>query len=348
MTLTVGLCGIRGYVGQILAKLIMQHPNLALTNLYARKPHDDLLTEQCLAQGATWQDSVSIGQSDNDILFLATPADASVALMEHLTAFPGVVIDMSGAFRLNAADYEPWYGFTHSLPRELSNFVYGLSPWWQQTSKDTLTRIANPGCYATCALMSLIPLLKEKIIHPDNIIIDAKSGASGAGRAAKDHLQFGEVHDNFYAYRIGQHQHTPEIKRFLALFAGERCDIQLTTSLLPIHRGLTATIYAQACQDDETTRQAIHAAYEKAYADYPFFQACDLISEPARGQALAMISACAHTANTHVSYFVKNNRIILSATIDNLLKGAASQAIESVNSLFGFKPATGLVMGEMS
>jgi N-acetyl-gamma-glutamyl-phosphate reductase len=344
--INIVIAGIEGYTGQILAKLVAAHPDLRLVGALIK---EDAATQQInnklplltLAQLPYLPQAL-------DVLLLATPTHASMELMHSLQHCPWQVIDLSGAFRLPAATFEHWYNTTHHLPQLLDHVHYGLSPWAKPQPKQQL--IANPGCYATCALMALIPVLKHHLIQPHTIIIDAKSGVSGAGKKANAELMFNEMAENFFPYKIGQHQHTPEIEQGLLHFSQQPCQITLTTHMLPICRGISMTIYADATADypsDNTLLKAIHDAYQQAYATYPLVVFASLQNgQSAQEKYLLALKSVVGTPAVHIAFYVNAGKVILFACLDNLLKGAASQAIENINALYDLPLATGLVTAE--
>lgn len=219
-----------------------------------------------------------------DFLLLATPADISIEIVDKINQknINTKILDLSGAFRLKKEDLERWYGLTHSIPAFDDGAKYGLSPYVKFSDRDTL--IANPGCYATCILLSIIPLLKNNLIKPDNIIIDAKSGVSGAGKTPSSELMFSEMLNNFYPYKIGKHQHTPEILKYLADFNLEEDNFFLSTSMLPIHSGISISIYADLnfskdMLNNNDIKRVINEAYDNEYNNYPLFKFIDMTKQ---------------------------------------------------------------------
>lgn len=345
----VVISGIQGYVGKELMTLVSNHPYLQLVGIHSRQDQHDLysLMPQLAKQKVPIYSIEDMNQrsSQIDILLLATPAHVSMEIVAALMHTNIIMIDLSGAFRLSEHQFFEWYGFSHKAPELIQDACYGLSPW--VTNQSTYQLIANPGCYATCALMSLIPLLKADIINDNNIIIDAKSGVSGGGKQPNPELMFCEVSNNFFPYKIGVHQHTPEIKKTLYALSGKSANIRLTTSMLPLVRGIAMSIYAEAktsFSSDETISMAIQDALQSAYHDYPLINYAEVgQANTAYDHFILSLKHVVQTPNTHIGYFVKDAQIILFSCIDNLLKGAASQAIENINAIYHLPLQTGLL-----
>ncbi len=258
----------------------------------------------------------------SDVIFLATPAEVSLDLAPKILSQGKMVIDLSGAFRLKMNDYKKWYGFEHSEKTLLQKADYGLAPFAGPSSAKL---ISNPGCYATAISMALIPLLKHNIIIEDGIVIDAKSGTSGAGKKAAENLLFTEVDGECLPYKVGRHQHLPEIQEAVKAFSGKELDAHFTTSLLPVRRGIIAGIYAKLSKG--MTAKDVEAALTKAYAEYPLVA----FSAVERDPGLLQLKKVVGTPMTHISYAVEGQKLYLFSCIDNLLKGAASQAVENFN-----------------
>ncbi len=342
----VVIYGVQGYVGQALMALVINHPYLHLVGVHSRQAKTELYHNLPLLADhqVPVYDFDEIHQSCAiDIALLATPPDVSMEIVTRLIQQSINIIDLSGAFRLPADQFVEWYQMPYTGPDNMKA-SYGLSPW-ANSSKHQV--VANPGCYATCALMSLIPLLKEHVILNDNLIIDAKSGVSGAGKHANPELMFCEISGNFFPYKVGKHQHTPEINQALYAFSGKKTNVLLTTQMLPLPHGISMSIYANASPQlttDEAIAAAIQSAYQRAYQHYPFVKYVDLAkNDIAKNQFILSLKQIVGTANTHIGYVVNQGKITLFACIDNLLKGAATQAIENINALYQFPIHTGLL-----
>jgi len=347
--LNVVISGAQGYVGQELMTLINAHPCLNLVGIHVREGNIELPPSMpiFMRKTITIFSTPDLQQqaSEIDVLLLATPANVSMAIASTLINTNILIIDLSGAFRLPEKQFIDWYGIPHTAPHLIQNASYGLSPWVVH-STDTML-IANPGCYATCALMTLLPLLKTKLIHPDSIIIDAKSGVSGAGKQAKPALMFAEISNNVYPYKLGKHQHIPEMCNHIEALCGTAIQLRLSTSLLPVVRGISMSIYtdvAPSFSSDKALSLAIKEAFDIAYEDYPLIQYAEVgQNDTCTDEFMLGLKNVIHTPYTHIGYLINNGQLTLYSCIDNLLKGAASQAIETINTLFQLPIQTGLL-----
>lgn len=246
------------------------------------------------------------------------------------------VIDLSADFRLKDVKvYEEWYKLEHAAPQYIAEAVYGLCELNRDRIKDTRI-LANPGCYTTCSILTIYPLVKEGLIKPQSIIIDAKSGTSGAGRGAKVANLYCEVNESIKAYGVGTHRHTPEIEEQLSYAAGEEVKLIFTPHLVPMNRGILVTAYADL--KDGVTDEMIRSAYEKHYADEYFIRLLDKDVYPE--------TRWVEGSNfVDIGYKVepRTGRVIMMGAIDNLVKGAAGQAIQNMNIMFGFDEKEGLM-----
>jgi N-acetyl-gamma-glutamyl-phosphate reductase len=273
-----------------------------------------------------------------DAVVLATPAEVSARLAPAILQARKVVVDLSGAFRLgDPARYPTWYGFAHPSPPLLDRAHYGLPELFgaPRRSADGSALVANPGCYPTASLLALAPLLGAGLIEPRGIIIDAKSGVTGAGRQAKEEYSFGEVDEDIRAYKVFKHQHTPEIQRGLAASAKvEEGEVSLTFTphLLPVRRGILATCYARARAG--ATSSAIATCLAQAYAGSAFVK----VAPPEK----VTLGAVVGTNEARVGAVASGDVVVSVASIDNLLKGAAGQAVQNLNLLFGLDERLGL------
>ncbi len=328
------IVGARGYSGLETARLLLNHPNANLTHCFATSEFQlSHYLSSPLAKSVVCLKDSQIFDNLTEVVFLATPAEVSLELAPKILAAGKKVIDLSGAFRLKKSDYLKWYGFNHTDEALLSSAQYGLCPWVGAKSESL---IANPGCFATAITMALIPLLKDNLIFEENIAIDAKSGATGAGRKAAENLLFTEVDGECLPYKVGRHQHYPEIVETIELFSGKTIDAHFTTSLLPIRRGIIAGIYANLKKGKSLAD--VTNAFNEAYQSYPLVRHGPIIEVP----QLVSLKKVVGTANTHISYQVDGQKIYIFSCIDNLLKGAASQAVENFNRILDLPKLTGL------
>lgn len=338
MKTRIAILGASGYTGGELIRWLALHPNVQLVALAA-----DSNAGKSVA--TVWPQYAHLGLPDLvkatgidwagvDLVFCALPHGTTqtviAALPTHLK-----IIDLSADFRLrNTNEYAAWYGHPHQALHLQGGAVYGLTEFARDAVK-TARLIANPGCYPTASLLPLLPLLASKIIAPENIIIDAKSGVSGAGRAAKQNLLFTEVAEGFYPYGVAHHRHAPEIEQELSAVAGQGIQVTFTPHLVPIKRGMCATIYAQLANGQ--TADAAHAALATRYEAEAFVQVLPL-GETARTQNVYGTNHC--QISVHADRVAR--RLIIVSVIDNLGKGASSQAIQNMNVMLGLPETTGL------
>jgi len=322
---TVSVVGARGYSGLELVRLLLKHPQVTLTHCFATKEFqlsDDMFDfpghlVKCLAED-------KLEANLTDIVFLATPAEVSLELAPKILKAGKTVIDLSGAFRLKKHNTEDWYGFSKS-PLMAD---YGLSPFCGPLNNGNKL-ISNPGCYATAVSLALIPLLKHDLIATEGLVIDAKSGTTGAGRKASEAQLFAEVDGECLPYRIGRHQHLPEIQEAVEQFSGAAIDPHFVTHLLPVKRGITAGIYAKS---KTTNIDAVTKAYAQEFGAYP------LVRFGLNNPKLLQLKHVVGTPYTHIHYNMVGDKLYVFAQIDNLLKGAASQAVENLNRLLDLAP----------
>lgn len=267
-----------------------------------------------------------------DVVVLASSAEHAMKLAPAIAEHARVV-DLSGAFRLDAAAYPKWYGFEHAAPSHLEHAFYGLPELFGPPPKDTRI-VANPGCYATAALLATAPLLADALAVTDSVIIDGKSGISGAGRRTEEAYSFVELAEEVRAYKVGTHAHTPEIATHLRRHAQmpHVPRVTFTPHLVPLRRGLVVTAYMTA--RGGATTESVRASLDRAYAAKPFVNVVgieDVSAHAATGTPLAVVGAC-----------VTGDTIVSMCALDNLMKGAASQAMQNVNALLGLPEAAGL------
>lgn len=345
----VAVIGARGYSGLELCRILLRHPGVQLTAVSASD--DSFQLGRYLPEAAAQTvptlatDELVKGAQKFAVIFLATPAEVSLELAPALLAKGAHVIDLSGAFRLKGADaaesqglYKKWYGFSHAHPALTASANYGLVPFAGPLTAKAAQLIANPGCFVTSVLMPLVPLLQSKVIDPTSLVIDAKSGTTGAGRKASESLLFTEVDGDLLPYKVGQHQHFPEIVEGLRQFAGVEIDPMFTTQLLPVRRGIQSAIYARLRPGKSAANVA--QAFVQAYASYPLVKIAE-IGAPESTHTLPLKKVVG-TARTHLSWKVDGEKLYVFSNIDNLLKGAASQAVENLNRLVDLPVETGL------
>ncbi|MCR2061759.1 N-acetyl-gamma-glutamyl-phosphate reductase [Campylobacter helveticus] len=335
MELKVGILGASGYVGNELVKILSKHPKTKLTYIGSKNnvgqsynalyPHSNLSLQFA---------SEDLSKIQLDVLFMATPHEFSASFINDALLKRMKIIDLSADFRLkNLRNYELYYHFTHPNEKLVKEAVYGLSELYCEEIKKARL-VANAGCYTTCSILSLYPVVKEKVIDLSSIIIDAKSGVSGAGRGAKIENLFCEVNENFKAYAIASHRHTPEIEEQLSLAANEELKIQFTPHLVPMQRGILASIYTNlACDLDEVELRKI---YEKYYKDKLFIR---LLPEKTYPQTHFV----SHSNFMDLNFCIdkRTKRLIIIGALDNLVKGAAGQAVQNMNLMFDFEENLG-------
>jgi N-acetyl-gamma-glutamyl-phosphate reductase len=347
-TRRVAVVGARGYSGLELARILLNHPEVELAACFA---HDhafrlsDYLPEAA-ARAVPVLPLTALESSlpNIDTVFLATPAEASLELAPKALRAGANVIDLSGAFRFQAgteaeraSKFELWYKAKHSaiaLPAH-----YGLVPFAQPVNPGQAL-ISNPGCYATAALMAIVPLLKANAVNPKSLVIDAKSGTTGAGRKASEAQLFAEVEGECLPYRVAKHQHLPEIGEWAETFSGTAVDPFFSTHLLPVRRGILASVYAELNSGAD-----VGAAYAAAFAGYPLARVTRLDGGPDQDLSPALslsLKRVVGSARVHLGYQVSGSKLYVFSLIDNLLKGAASQAVENFNALYDYPVALGL------
>jgi N-acetyl-gamma-glutamyl-phosphate reductase len=334
------IIGGTGYGAIELIRLIHKHPNLeqgtvvsnsqAGTGISASYPH---LTD-CLEQPLEALDADRLSQ-ENDLVFLATPSGVSSRLVPELYDKGMKVIDLSGDFRLRSAnEYESWYKHPAPNGRYQAQAAYGLSEIYADVIKNA-NLIANPGCYPTATSLGIVPILKAKLVDKDSIIIDAKSGVSGAGRGLSLTSHYAEINENLKAYKLGAHQHIPEIEQVLSDEYGEPITISFTTHLVPMTRGIMCTIYLNL--KEKISIENVIGIYNKFYESHPFVRIRPIGTVPATKEVVGS-NYC--DIGLHVD--PRTNRLTIISVIDNLVKGAAGQAIQNANLMNGWGVRTGL------
>lgn len=343
----VGIIGATGYAGNELVRLLLGHKDAEIVWLGSRSYIDQNYSDVYrnmfkLVDAKCMDDNMEQLANEVDVIFTATPQGLCASLVNDEILSKTKIIDLSADFRLKDVNvYEQWYKLEHKAPQYIDEAVYGLCEINRdKVSKDTRI-IANPGCYTTTSILTLYPMVKEGIINPDTIIIDAKSGTSGAGRGAKVANLFCEVNESMKAYGVGTHRHTPEIEEQLGYACG-RDDLKLifTPHLVPMNRGILVTAYANLAKD--VTYEDVKAAYDMYYDKEYFVRVLPK-------------DVCPETRWVEGSNFVdigfkiepRTNRLIMVGALDNLVKGAAGQAVQNMNLLFGLPENEGLQLAPM-
>ena len=332
-----GIIGSTGYAGQELVRLLMQHPDVEIvwygSRSYIDQQYADVFQNMFQIVDAKCMDDNMDALAD--VIFTATPQGLCASLVNEDVLNKVKIIDLSADFRIKDVEvYEKWYGIKHKSPSYIKEAVYGLCEINREDIKGARL-IANPGCYTTCSILTCYPLVKEGLIDPNTIIVDAKSGTSGAGRGAKTANLFCEVNENMKAYGVATHRHTPEIEEQLSYAAGEEVMINFTPHLIPMQRGILATSYATLKKP--MTYEEVKAVYDKYYKDEYFVRVLENSTPPE--------TRWVEGSNfVDVSFKVdeRTGRIIMMGAMDNLVKGAAGQAVQNMNLLFGLPENEGL------
>lgn len=335
-----GIIGSTGYAGGELARLLLQRDDVEIKWYGSRSYIDQkyasiyqnmfkIVDDKCM------DDNMKELADQVDVIFTATPQGLCSTLVNEEILSKVKIIDLSADFRIkDVAVYEKWYKLTHGSPEYIKEVVYGLPEVNREKIKNARI-IANPGCFPTCSFLSTYPLVKEGLIDPNTIIIDAKSGTSGAGRSAKVDSLFCEVNENIKAYGVASHRHTPEIEEQLSYAAGKPVVISFTPHLVPMNRGILVTAYASLTK--EVTWEEVRAAYDKYYKDEYFVRVLDKDVVPQTRWVEG-----SNFADVNFKIDPRTNRIVMMGAIDNMVKGAAGQAIQNMNLLFGLPENTGL------
>ena len=340
-----GIIGSTGYAGQELVRLLMQHKDAEIVWYGSRSYIDqkyydvfhnmfEIVDDKCL------DDNIEELAEKADVVFTATPQGLCSSLVSEDVLSKTKIIDLSADFRIKDVNrYEEWYGLKHQSPEFIKEAVYGLCEINREDIKKARL-IANPGCYPTCSTLSIYPMAKEGLIDMNSIIIDAKSGTSGAGRGAKVNNLYCEVNENIKAYGVATHRHTPEIEDQLSYASGEKVILNFTPHLVPMKRGIQVTAYANLKK--EVSYEKIKEIYDSYYKEEKFVRVLEK-------------DVCPETRWVEGSNYVDVNfkidqrtgRIIMMGAMDNLVKGAAGQAVQNMNLMFGLDEAEGLELVPM-
>ncbi|MBN2140112.1 MAG: N-acetyl-gamma-glutamyl-phosphate reductase [Desulfovibrionaceae bacterium] len=343
----VGLVGVTGYTGMELARLLAGHPFLDLVRATSRQD-----AGKTLAEIYPFLNGSSLGRLDItrpetrdlasacELVFLAVPHKTAMVLADELLDAGLRVVDLSADFRLTDPKvYQAWYGVEHTCPQRIPEAVYGLPELYREQVK-AARLVANPGCYPTSAILGLYPALAEGLVHTEDIVVDSKSGTTGAGRKAVLATAFCEVQDSFRAYALGRHRHTPEIEQECSKIAGREVVLSFNTHLLPINRGILSTIYTRLKVRADS--EDIRAAYERRYANEPWVRVLPQGALPetrwVRGTMYCDIGLAADP---------RTQRLVIVTAIDNLCRGASGQALANANDMLGLPEDAGLGMAPL-
>lgn len=341
----VGIIGSTGYAGGELVRLLTMHKNAEI-KWYGSKSYIDkkyaevyknmfqIVDDICMAE-----DMQTLSEQV-DVIFTATPQGLCSSLVNEEILSKVKIIDLSADFRMkDVSVYEQWYKIKHKSPKFLPEAVYGLCEINREKIKNAKL-LANPGCYTTCSILTAYPLVKEGLIDVDTLIIDAKSGTSGAGRGAKVDNLFCEVNENMKAYAVGTHRHTPEIEEQLGYAAGKKFAVNFTPHLVPMNRGILVTEYAKLTK--KVTCEEVKSIYAQYYGSEKFIRVLEQNVYP----ETKWVEGSNYT-DINFEIDERTNRIIMMGALDNLVKGAAGQAVQNMNLMFGLNEAEGLELVPM-
>ena len=341
----VGIIGATGYAGGELVRILMGHKEAEIvwygSRSYIDQKYADVYRNMFqIVDAKCMDDNIEALADQVDVIFTATPQGLCASLVNEEILSKVKIIDLSADFRIkDVKTYEKWYGIEHKSPQFIEEAVYGLCEVNREDIKGARL-IANPGCYTTCSILTAYPLAKEGLIDMDTLIIDAKSGTSGAGRGAKVPNLYCEVNENMKAYGVATHRHTPEIEEQLGYAAGKPVMINFTPHLIPMNRGILITAYAKL--NPGVTKEMVRKAYEEAYKDEYFVRVLN-------------DGVCPETRWVEGSNFVdvspkvdeRTGRVIMMGAMDNITKGAAGQAVQNMNLMFGLPESEGLELVPM-
>jgi len=335
-----GIIGSTGYAGGELARLLLQRDDIEIkwygSRSYIDQKYASIYRNMFrIVDDACMDDNMKELADQVDVVFTATPQGLCASLVDEDVLSKVKVIDLSADFRIkDVSVYEKWYKLTHASPRFIGEAVYGL-PEINREKVKRARLIANPGCFPTCSFLSTYPLVKEGLIDPNTIIIDAKSGTSGAGRGSKVDSLYCEVNENIKAYGVASHRHTPEIEERRSCAAGKPVTISFTPHLVPMNRGILVTAYASLTK--KVSYEEVKAVYDKYYRDEYFVRVLEKDVVPQTRWVEG-----SNFADVNFKIDTRTNRVVMMGAIDNMVKGAAGQAIQNMNLMFGLPENTGL------
>lgn len=339
--INVGIIGATGYVGQQLVGILARHPqckiNFVSSNSYkdmsfsdAYGQYKEIFDMKCIETG-----QVNEHLSEVDVVFIALPHGLAFETAKKCSEMNVKVIDMGADFRLKDVNiYKDWYKLDHEAQELNQKSVYGLPEIYKEEIKEA-SLIGNPGCFPTASILGLMPLMKTDYVDKSSIIIDAKSGVSGAGRGASVDKLYGEVNESFKAYGVASHRHTPEIEQELSNASNEKITLTFTPHLVPMNRGILATSYINLVKD--VSEEEVYNIYKETYKDAPFVRVIEELPQTrwVRGSNFCDIG---------IRIDKRTNRAIVISAIDNMMKGAAGQGVQNMNLMFDLDEKTGLDM----
>lgn len=336
-TYRAAIIGATGYTGSELVRILLTHPNVEIMTITSESKAGEPFT--AVHPQFTGLIDVPLSSMDDlnpdevDVIFLALPHGVSMSAAEKLADSGKPIVDLSGDFRLkDPATYTEWYKKEHTFTEGYAKAAYGLPEWYADSIKKS-DLIANPGCFPTGAILGITPLAKAGLIENDRIVVDSKTGTTGAGAKAKATTHFPDVHDNFKPYGLKKHRHTIEIEQRVETAANQPITVQFTPHLLPIDRGIISTIYARPTT--ETSQEELYRLYEDAYAKAPFVRLLQQVPDVKNVRG-------SNYCDIYVDYDERTNNILVVTAIDNLVKGAAGQAVHNMNIRLGLPETTGL------
>jgi len=334
-----GIIGATGYAGSELVRLLYNHPNVKVEMIagrsYIGEPYGNVFENFKHNDDLVCEENLELMGSNCDVVFMALPHGLSGGKVSEALLSQAKVVDLGADFRLSDSSvYEKWYGAKHENTGLLKEAVYGLT----EVNRDEVAKarlIANPGCYTTCSILALYPLLKEGVVEKQNIVIDAKSGVSGAGRLVEQSIHFCEANETVKAYKVASHRHTPEIEEQLSIAAGEKLQLMFTPHLIPMNRGILATCYAKPKQN--ISQKELQDIYRQYYGDEYFIRLC----RPGTFPETKWVKS-SNFCDIAATIDERTSTIIVVSALDNLVKGAAGQAVQNMNVIFGIDEKTGL------
>lgn len=334
------IIGVTGYGGAELIRILQRHPYVSIHSVHATNligeslknyyPHMQTFIEKNIEE-------VNIEKiaQEVDVVFMATPSGVARDMAERFLNKGVKVIDLSGDFRMKNSDvYTQWYGINHAKKRLVNQAVYGLTEWVKEDLMN-VNFIANPGCFPTSILLGLAPVIKSELIDLNSIIIDAKTGVSGAGKGLSQATHYSETNDNFKAYKVNEHQHTPEIEEIIKEWDERLNYVTFTPHLAPMTRGIMSTMYMTATK--KVTENQLIEMYKEMYKDDYFIRIRNQGEYPTTKDVSG-----SNFCDISITYDERTNRITIISVIDNLVKGASGQAIQNMNKMFGFEEEVGI------